>query len=110
MRAWPWQLRRADDGVKQRPLSQTATCTLTVNVTGPKEIWEIQGSGPLSLLEGQRIRTTDNIVTASVQRRRPQRLLHPDARRPSRRSDQTSNGIFVYTGVAPAVAVAIRWT
>ncbi len=36
---------------------QTATCTLTVSVIGPKEIWEIQGSGAASPLASQRIRT-----------------------------------------------------
>jgi hypothetical protein len=85
---------------------QTATCTLAVSVTGPKEIWEIQGSGPASPLVGQRIRTTDNIVTAiGFSDGAPNGFFiqTPDARADG--SDQTSNGIFVFTGGAPTVAV-----
>ena len=86
--------------------AQTATCTLTVTVTGPKEIWEIQGIGAASPLAGQRIRTTDNIVTAiAFGSGGPNGFFiqTPDARADG--SDQTSNGIFVFTGGAPAVAV-----
>jgi len=85
---------------------QTATCTFTVSVTGPKEIWEIQGNGASSPLAGQRIRTTDNIVTAlgfSGGAYTGFFIQTPGARVDA--SDQTSNGIFVYTGSAPAVAV-----
>ena len=43
---------------------QTGTCTLSVNIVGPREIWEIQGSGAASPFVGQVVRTEDNIVTA----------------------------------------------
>jgi hypothetical protein len=86
--------------------SQTATCTLAVSVIGVKEIWEIQGNGAASPLAGQRVRTTDNIVTAlGFSGGTPNGFFiqTPDARADG--SDQTSNGIFVYTGGAQAVAV-----
>ncbi len=85
---------------------QTATCTLVVNVTGPREIWEIQGSGSASLLVGQTVRTVDNIVTAiSYGATGPNGFFiqAPDARADA--SDQTSNGIYVFTGSVPTVSV-----
>jgi predicted extracellular nuclease len=68
---------------------------------GPFEIYEIQGAGAASPLAGQLIETRDNVVTA----------LAPDGffmQTPSARSDgtaDTSDGIFVFTGSAPAVSV-----
>ena len=43
---------------------QNGSCTLAVNVVGPREIFEIQGSGPASPFNGQLVRTDNNIVTA----------------------------------------------
>jgi hypothetical protein len=88
------------------PTPQTATCALTVSVIALKEIWEIQGSGASSPLVGHLIRTTGNIVTAlgfSNGASNGFFIQTPDARADG--SDQSSNGIFVYTGEAPAVAV-----
>lgn len=88
------------------PAPQTATCTLTVNVVGPKEIFEIQGSGSASPLAGQLARTENNIVTAlSYSAGTPNGFFiqTPDARADA--SDQTSNGLYVFTGAAPTVSV-----
>ena len=72
------------------------------SATGPQfEIWEIQGSGLTSPFVGGVVSTNDNIVTA----------LASDGffiQTPDARSDgdvNTSDGIFVFTGSAPAVAV-----
>ncbi len=68
---------------------------------GPFEIYEIQGAGDASPFVGQLIETHDNVVTA----------LAADGffmQTPGARSDgmvDTSDGIFVFTGSAPAVAV-----
>ncbi len=65
------------------------------------EIFEIQGAGLSSPLATRLVNTTDNVVTA----------VGPDGfamQTPSSRSDgdiDTSDGIFVFTGSAPAVAV-----
>ena len=65
------------------------------------EIFDIQGSGLTSPFEGQGIATVDNIVTA----------VGTDGffmQTPEARADadiDTSNGIFVFTGAAPTVAV-----
>jgi predicted extracellular nuclease len=65
------------------------------------EIFDIQGSGDASPYEGQGVASQDNIVTA----------LGTDGffiQTPDARDDldvDTSNGIFVFTGAAPAVAV-----
>jgi predicted extracellular nuclease len=87
---------------------QTGTCTLSVSVAGPKEIWEIQGSGPASPVAGQVVRTENNIVTALGFDAEKSSyngffIQTPDARADV--SDQTSNGIFVYTDSAPTVSV-----
>ena len=65
------------------------------------EIWEIQGDGMSSPLEGQRVTTSDNVVTA----------VGDDLffmQTPDSRSDgdpRTSDGIVVYVGGAPTVSV-----
>ncbi|MCH9647374.1 MAG: thrombospondin type 3 repeat-containing protein [Deltaproteobacteria bacterium] len=65
------------------------------------EIFEIQGAGLASPFAGMQVQTLDNIVTA----------VAPDGffiQTPDGRADvspDTSNGIFVFTGAAPAVAV-----
>ncbi len=70
--------------------------------TGPvREIWEIQGSGLASPFDGTGITTLGNVVTA----------VGPDGfalQTPTARSDgdpDTSDGIYVFTGAAPGVAV-----
>ena len=87
---------------------QTGTCVLTVNVSGPREIFEIQGSGGASPLVGQVVRTENNIVTAVGYDDGPDVpngffIQTPAARADA--SDQTSNGIFVFTGGPPTVSV-----
>ena len=65
------------------------------------EIFEIQGDGAASAYAGRRVETLDNIVTA----------VTPDGffiQTPAARADglaQTSDGLFVFTGGAPAVSV-----
>ncbi|WP_113065368.1 lamin tail domain-containing protein [Oleiagrimonas sp. MCCC 1A03011] len=65
------------------------------------EIFDIQGSGSTSPYVGQKVRTLDNIVTAIG----PNGFFiqTPDARDDHNRL--TSNGVYVYTGSAPTVAV-----
>ncbi len=85
---------------------QTATCTLAISVMSPKEIWEIQGSGAASAYAGQAVRTENNIVTAlSYSGGVPNGFFiqTPDSRADA--SDQTSNGLYVFTGGAPPVSV-----
>ena len=81
-----------------------------MNVNGPSEIWQIQGAGAASPLAGQRVRTTRNVVTALAYNASGDPpanngffMQTPDARADA--SDQTSNGIFVYTGSVPTVGV-----
>ena len=78
--------------------SLTSGCT----ATGPLlEIFEIQGNGASSPYAGQGVSSTDNTVTATG----------TDGffmQTPDTRADadlDTSNGIFVFTGALPAVAV-----
>lgn len=65
------------------------------------EIFDIQGSGSSSPYEGQIVRTLDDIVTAVG----PNGFFiqTPDARDDHDR--MTSNGVYVYTGGMPTVAV-----
>lgn len=76
--------------------------TINCSPTGPAlEIWEIQGSGFSSPFEGSAVTTQNNVVTA----------VGVDGffmQTPASRTDgdiATSDGIFVFTGGAPAVAV-----
>ena len=83
--------------------AQQAQCTLSVNVVAvtTREIFEIQGSDAASPFSNQVVRTADNIVTAvSVD---GFFIQTPDAR--ADEDAQTSNGVFVFTGSAPPVAV-----
>ena len=72
-----------------------------INNCGGVEIYDIQGSTDISLYDGFDILTTDNVVTAVG----PEGFFiqTPDARADG--SVDTSNGIYVFTGVAPAVVV-----
>ncbi len=92
-----WQIGAFDPpGTDDTPGAANAACTGT-----PFEIFEIQGAGLSSPVDGQTITTSDNIVTAVgvdgffIQT--------PDARDDA--DPDTSNGIFVFTGFAPSVAV-----
>ena len=65
------------------------------------EIWEIQGDGTASAYDGEIVESLDNTVTAVA----PNGFF---MQTPSARSDgnvDTSDGIFVFTGSAPSVAV-----
>ena len=65
------------------------------------EVFTIQGAGSASGFAGQGVATLDNIVTVVG----PEGFFMqtPDARADA--DDNTSNGIYVFTGAAPAVAV-----
>ncbi|MEM6705521.1 MAG: lamin tail domain-containing protein [Acidobacteriota bacterium] len=84
------------------PGSGNTTETTGCSATGPtKEIFEIQGSGSLSPFDGSTVTTLANVVTA----------VGPEGffvQTPTARSDgdiDTSDGIYVFTGSAPTVAV-----
>jgi len=86
--------------------THTATCTLSVGVIESREIWQIQGSGAASPFAGQRAGTENNIVTAlSYSTGMPNGFFiqTPDSRADA--SNQTSNGIYVFTGSTPSVNV-----
>ncbi len=65
------------------------------------EIFEIQGSGPMSPLVGQTVFSRDNVVTAVDTN--GFFMQTPEARADA--NPETSDGIFVFTGGAPSVAV-----
>lgn len=68
------------------------------------EIFEIQGNGPASPVEGQSVRSLDNVVTALA-------LNGFFLQTPPERTDgdvDSSDGIFVFSGAAPVVAVGDR--
>ncbi|HEX5760910.1 MAG TPA: lamin tail domain-containing protein [Thermoanaerobaculia bacterium] len=64
-----------------------------------KEIWEIQGNGLASPFAGQEVLTRNNVVTAVFANEFFMQDPTPDA------DPETSNGIHVFTGSAPTVAV-----
>jgi hypothetical protein len=68
---------------------------------GVQEIWQIQGAGSASPFDGQVVTTEGNVVTEVG----PEGFFMqtPDARADA--SVDTSNGIYVFTGGAPTVAV-----
>lgn len=80
------------------PSTLTATGTIQDDDVATRAIHEIQGSGLASPVAGQRVRTEGNIVTAIG----PQGfyLQTPDALADT--DDLTSQGIYAYTGSAPA--------
>ena len=65
------------------------------------EIWEIQGSGAASPFEGVAVSTANNTVTAVAER--AFFMQTPEAR--SDGNPLTSDGIYVFTGSPPPVAV-----
>ncbi len=81
--------------------SQAAPTPAAANECAPLEIFEIQGDGFASIFEGFVVDTDDNVVTC----------LAPNGffmQTPASRADGdvvTSDGIFVFTGAAPSVAV-----
>ncbi|MDR3389493.1 MAG: lamin tail domain-containing protein [Rudaea sp.] len=78
--------------------SGTATISLTVN-SPPVTIMSVQGHGSASPLNGQNVTTMGNVVTAVG----PKGFFMQD---PVGDGDPTtSDGIYVYLGAAPAVAV-----
>jgi len=80
------------------PLSADFGWSFTTELE-PLEIFEIQGNGTASPFDGQTVTTNDNIVIAVG----PQSFViqTPDARADA--DADTSNGILVFTGSAPAV-------
>jgi len=66
-----------------------------------KEIFEIQGNGLASPHVGLNVETRDNVVTALVGN--GFFIQTPDDRADA--DPETSNGIFVFTGITPSVAV-----
>ena len=70
-------------------------------LVGPIQIWEIQGDGLSSPFEGFEVITEDNIVTALA----PNGFFMQTPPSNSDNDVDTSDGIFVFTGGAPAVAV-----
>jgi uncharacterized protein len=81
--------------------SSTATVTISDNDIGPgaTRIHDIQGAAHLSLLRGQTVSNVPGIVTAIATNGFYLQDPNPDA------DDSTSEGIFVFTSVAPTVAV-----
>lgn len=81
--------------------SAFAGCNFVPPAPATAEIFEIQGNGTASPFDGQTVTTNDNIVIAVG----PQSFViqTPDARADA--DADTSNGIVVFTGSAPAVAV-----
>ncbi|MCA1925198.1 MAG: ExeM/NucH family extracellular endonuclease [Thiobacillus sp.] len=81
--------------------AQSASCTVSVQVAGITPIPAIQGSGALSPLAGQTV-TTEGVVTYLSNN--GFYLQDPDGDG----NPATSDGIFVFTGGAPGVAVGDR--
>ncbi|MCK6406032.1 MAG: ExeM/NucH family extracellular endonuclease [Rhodocyclaceae bacterium] len=80
--------------------AQTASCVVTVKVSGVTPIGVIQGSGAQSPLLGQPV-TTSGVVTKTANNG----FFMQDA---GDGDDTTSDGIFVYTGSTPTAAVGDR--
>ena len=90
------------DGFAQNTFSGLGSHNvIVVPPTLIREIFEIQGSGTSSPFTGQTVETRDNIVTAVGNQ--GFFIQTPDFRADA--SSATSNGIYVFTGSAPTVAV-----
>ncbi|HWU77220.1 MAG TPA: lamin tail domain-containing protein [Rhodanobacter sp.] len=87
------------DGVALGHASAIGTILYEIPIAA--EIWQINGSGQSPALLGKPVLTHDNVVTAVG----PQgfTMQTPDARADA--SPLTSNGVYVFTGSAPAVSV-----
>lgn len=81
--------------------AQTATCTVNVTISGVTPIHAIQGDGATSPLVGQNV-TTQGVVTKLTN---AGFFMQDEA---GDGDDSTSDGIFVYVGSAPGVAVGNR--
>lgn len=79
--------------------SRFAGCPEEAGVPDGIEIWEIQGPGMSSPLEGENVLTTDNLVTGVIWN--GFFLQTPDERGDG--DPETSDGIFVYTESPPTV-------
>ncbi|MBN8482869.1 MAG: lamin tail domain-containing protein [Xanthomonadales bacterium] len=83
------------------PTTLGATGTIQDDDVGTYAIHEIQGSGLVSPIAGQRVQTSGNIVTAigpqGFWMQTPDNLADADA--------LTSQGIYVFTSTAPSVVV-----
>jgi predicted extracellular nuclease len=84
------------DGLGCYPGDANGTCNVTVT---EKEIYEIQGNGLASPFAGQTVLTKGNVVTAVGADGFFIQDPTPDA------DPETSDGLYVFTGSAPAVAV-----
>src|SRR5262245_11081750 len=62
------------------------------------EIWEIQGAGHLSPLEGETVSTTGNIVTVVIGSGSNKGFYMQTPTDRDDHDDDTSNAIFVFTG------------
>jgi predicted extracellular nuclease len=86
----------------------TATATTTLTPAPPTFIHDIQGASHISPLRGMAVADVPGIVTARRTNGFYMQDPNPDG------DDRTSEGIFVFTGVAPLVAVgdavAVRGT
>ncbi len=80
-------------------VTRTGACTLTVNVTSPVPIHDIQGAAHLSTLAGTAVIGVHGVVTATRSSGFWMQDPSPDA------NDSTSEGIFVFTGSTPTVSV-----
>ena len=80
---------------------QTASCSFSITVVTPVSIAQIQGPGLASPYAGSSVATVGNIVTAITTSgfyiQTPDALVDADP--------NTSEGIFVFTGSAPTVAM-----
>src|SRR5574343_57852 len=81
--------------------AQTSSCTVNVAISGITPIHAIQGNGAESPLAGQNV-TTQGVVTKLTNAGFFMQDENPDA------DESTSEGIYVYTGSAPSVAVGNR--
>jgi predicted extracellular nuclease len=81
------------------PEPQSATCTLTVDVVVPTPIHDVQGADHLSPRNGELVAGVRGIVTARASNGFWFQDPSADA------SPATSEGLFVFTSSAPAVAV-----
>ncbi len=81
------------------PAPQSATCTLTVSVVDATPIHDIQGASHLSPRSGQTVAGVRGVVTARTGGGFWFQDPSPDAQQ------ATSEGLFVFTSSAPAVAV-----
>lgn len=80
---------------------QEASCAIQVSVVGLTRIFNIQGSGVVSPMAGAKV-TTEGVVTLVTNNGYFMQDAEGDG------DDDTSDGIFVYTGSTPAVAAGDR--